>query len=208
MDNEEILAEFRQNRGYFPREAVEEAIRRREEITPHLLCALQELVQRPPEPESAGSSFLPLYAVFLLAQFREQRAYHLIADVCKLPHETVDGILGETITEGLPRIIASVFDGNAAPIQSVVESTTVDEFVRGSALRSLGVLVYMGALARSDVIAYFTALFRGKLETEYSHVWDVLTSEAVNLHATTLADDIRTKYEEGLIDPGYRAEAR
>ena len=203
MTIEKILAELQENRGYFPREAVEAAVLQRKEITPHLLCSLQELVQHPPEPEAAGSSLLPLYAVFLLAQFRERRAYALIIDLCKLPHETVDGILGETITEGLPRIIASVFDGDTAPIKSLVESAAVDEFVRGSALRSLSVLVHMGAIARADVVAYFSDLFGGKLEKEYSHAWDVLTSEAVNLHATALADAIRMGYEEGLIDPGY-----
>jgi preprotein translocase subunit SecA len=41
---ESILKELEQNRGYFPREAIEEAIRRREEITPHLMRALKEAV--------------------------------------------------------------------------------------------------------------------------------------------------------------------
>jgi hypothetical protein len=79
----------------------------------------------------------------------------------------------------------------------------VDEFVRGSALRSLSVLVHQGALARADVVAYLADLFRDKLEKEYSHVRDVVVSEALNLHATTLAEDIRAGYEAGLIDPGY-----
>jgi len=203
MEIGEILSELTQNCGFFPREAVEEAIRRREEITPHMLRALQEPAQHPPGSEEAGAYFLPLYAMFLLAQFRERRAYPPIVELCKLPRETLDSLLGDTITEGLPRIIASVFDGNTAPIKSVIENASVDEYVRGSALRSLSILVHEGVLARADVIAYFTELFRGKLEQEYSHVWDVLASEAVDLHATTLADDIRAGYEEGLLLTGY-----
>jgi hypothetical protein len=203
MEIGDILSELTQNRGHFPREAVEEAVRVREEIAPYLLQVLREAVQRPPEPDAAGEPFLPLYAMFLLAQFRDRRAYPLIIGLCKLPPETVDELLGDTITEELPRIIASVFDGDTAPIRSVIESAAVDEFVRGSALRALSVLVHMGALARADVIDYFRELFRSRLEREYSHVWDVLASEAVNLHATTLADDIRAGYEVGLLDSGY-----
>ena len=41
MEIDSILSELRQNRGYFPREAVEEAIRRRAESAPHLLRAHQ-----------------------------------------------------------------------------------------------------------------------------------------------------------------------
>jgi hypothetical protein len=66
-------------------------------------------------------------------------------------------------------------------------------------IRSLAVLVHMGMRPRSDVIAYFAELFRGKLEKEYSHVWDVLVSEAVDLYAKTLVDDISGAYEAGLL---------
>ena len=44
---------------------------------------------------SGTLSFLPLYGMFLLAQFRDRRAYPLIADVCKLPRETLDGLPGD-----------------------------------------------------------------------------------------------------------------
>jgi hypothetical protein len=203
MNIESILTEFRQNRGYFPKEAVREAIQQKEEITPYLLRSLEEIVQQSPHMESEESSFLPLYAMFLLAQFRERRAYSVIMDLCKLPHKTLDNLLGDIITEGLPNIIASVFDGSIVPIQSVIENATIDEFTRGSALRSLSILVYAGVLARVEVICYLTELFRGKLEKKYSHIWDALASEAVDLHATALAEDIRTAYEEGLLARGY-----
>jgi hypothetical protein len=70
----DILAELTQNRGYFPREAVAAAIRRREEITPYLLRALQEAAAHGPESNEEEPSFLPLCSMFLLAQFRERRA--------------------------------------------------------------------------------------------------------------------------------------
>ena len=204
MEIDHILKELERNRGYFPREAIEEAIRRREEITPHLMRAVQEAVERPVDSkEEEQESFLPLYAMFLLAQFRERRAYPLIIDLCRLPRESLDSLIGDTITEGLPRIIASVFDGDTKPITEVIENSSIDEYVRGSAIRSLSFLVHEGLIEREKVIAYFTELFRTGLEREPSHVWDELASEAVDLYAKTLADDIRGAYEEGLLWPGY-----
>jgi hypothetical protein len=203
MALENILNEFRQNRGYFPREAVQEAIQRREEITPHLLHSLQEAAQISASPEPEEPPFLPIYAMYLLAQFRDQRAYPLIIDLCKIPHTELDRLLGDLITEGLPRVIASVFDGNIEPIKSVIENESLDPFVRGSALRSLSILVYEGVIPRADVIGYMADLFSGRLEKKPSHIWDELASEAVDLHANSLTEDIRRGYEEGLLAPGY-----
>jgi len=203
MDIGHILGELTLNRGYFPREAVEEAIRRRDEITPHLLDAVRNATQHTQGVKEDETPFLPLYAMFLLAQFRDRRAYPLVIELCRRPREILDILLGDMITEALPEILASVFDGDAAPIKTVIEDPSVDEFVRGSALRSLSILVHEGSLVRSDVIAYFGELFHGKLEKEYSHVWDVLGSESADLHAVSLARDIHCAYEDGLLLPGY-----
>ncbi|MGE5842189.1 MAG: DUF1186 domain-containing protein, partial [Deltaproteobacteria bacterium] len=81
----------------------------------------------------------------------------------ELPREGLDGLIGDTITEGLPRIIASVFDGDSKPIKTVIENSSIDEYVRGSAIRSLSILVHEGVIERDEVIAYFTELFRTRL---------------------------------------------
>lgn len=204
MEIQEILAELQQNRGYFPHSAVDEAIRQREEITPHLLRALEEASRdEVPANDDIDRPFLPIYALFLLAQFREHRAYPLIIKLCELPSETLVILLDDTITEGLPRIIASVFDGNLAPLKAVIEKPANNEYVRSAAIGALSFLVHTEALTRTEVIAYFAELFRGTLAREPSNVWDTLASEAVDLYATSLAGDIHAAYEAGLLNPRY-----
>ncbi len=202
MEIDIILSELEQNCGYFPRDAVEEAIRQKEEITPYLLRSLEEVCAGHVKPDEDEAYFLHIYAMYLLAQFRDKRAYPLVMQICTFPIEKLDLMLGDVVTEGLPHIIASVFDGDTQPIKSVIENTSADEYVRSSALRSLTILFYEGILERTEVIAYFAELFRGKLEEEYSYIWDSLASEAVNLHATTLANDIHNAYERDLVWPG------
>lgn len=203
MEIDVILSELERNRGYFPRKAVEEAIQRKEEITPHLLRSLEEVCAGHVDTDEDDVYFLHIYALYLLAQFRDKRAYPLVTQLCTFPREKLEALLGDVITEGLPHIIASVFDGDTQPIKSVIENPSADEYARSSALRSLSILVYEGILERAEVIAYFAELFRGKLEEEYSYIWDSLASETVDLHATTLADDIHKAYERDLIWPGY-----
>lgn len=208
MEIAEILSELERNRGYFPREAVEAAIEQREEITPHLLRAIEEAVEHPEEVAKDGYRFLHLYGMYIFAQFREHRAYPLIAMMCKLPHDLLDGLIGETITEGLCQILASVCDGDTAPIKWIIEDASLDEYVRGTAIRSLPILVHADMIPREDVVSYFVELFRAKLDKGYSHVWDVLASEAVRLYAKELAHDIRRRYQDGLLDGWYMSPER
>ena len=56
MDIDRILCELEENRGYFPREAVEEAIRQRETITPYLLRAIREATERGLPPHCLSNS--------------------------------------------------------------------------------------------------------------------------------------------------------
>jgi hypothetical protein len=46
-------------------------------------------------------------------------------------------------------------------------------------------------------------LFRERLEKKPSYIWDELASEAVDLYAISLVENIREGYEEGLLSPGY-----
>jgi hypothetical protein len=203
MEIEAILHELSENHGYYPRDAVEAAIQQRETITPYLLQSLADAARYGVPEEGKSLPMLPLYAVYLLAQFRDCRAYPLIIELCGAPREVLEDLWGDTITEGLSRIIASVFDGNPEPIKSVAENPSIDDFVRGAMLGSLVVLSFEEKLGRADVMAYFAELFQGKLEREYSHVWDELASLAVDLYAKSLDGHIRSAFMEGLLDPGY-----
>jgi hypothetical protein len=203
MELSDILHELDRNRGYFPRQAVEEALRRQEEITPHLLSALEEAAVHADTQEEEDLPFLPIYALYMLAQFREKRAYPLVIKLCKLPGQGLYDLIGDTVTEGLPSVIASVYDGEMAPLASIIEDSTLDEYVRSAPLRTLSILTREGILPRADVIAYQKELFRGKLERDESHVWNALASEAVDIYAKELADDIRNAYENGFVWPGF-----
>jgi hypothetical protein len=203
MPMDVILDEFSRNRGYFPRLAVEEAVKRREEITPHLLSAISDTTDRAMDQKVRPGLGVQEYAMYLLAQFRETRAYPLIVDLCRLPPKKVDDLLGDTITEGLPSILASVCGGDTSLLKSLVEDSKVNEWVRSAALYAMAILVHEGLLARSELIAYYGDLLHGKLEKEPSHIWDALVSDAVELYAKEWEMDLVSAHEEGLVEPGF-----
>jgi hypothetical protein len=203
METDQILRELEKATGRFPRAAVEAAALRREEITPELLRILRETTERAAEIDAEGDYMAHLYAMFLLAQFREVRAYPLVVRFASLPGELPHSLCGDFITEDLGKVLASLCGGDLAGIQSLIENEAVDEWVRGAALSSLVTLVAVGQKSREEIVSYFVQLFRGKLEREFSHVWNELVSCTADLYPGELIADIERAYEDGLVEPGY-----
>jgi hypothetical protein len=199
----EILHQLERFKGKFPRAAVEAAVARREEIAPELLRILDDTVNRATELDAEGDYQAHLYALFLLAQFRETRACPLVVRFASLRGDLLYSLCGDFITEDLGRILASVCGGELAGIQSLIENESTDEWVRGAALSSLVTLVAAGQKGRDEIISYFASLYRGRLERKWSHVWDALVSYSSSLYPAELLPDIERAYEDELVDPGF-----
>ena len=195
----EILQKLDHQDNKFPREALESAIAQQEAITPHLLDILDYAAKNPDEVLDKNN-FSFLYALYLLGQFREQRAYPLVIKLASLDAKIVDELLGDTITEGLAQILASVCGGDTTLIKELAEKQQAEMFVRSAAFQSLVILAVNDITPREEVIGYFAALFDGKLETDESYLWAALVSEAVDLYPAELYERIKRAFEEELVD--------
>jgi hypothetical protein len=202
MEIDEILEEFAWFDGKFKREAVDAAVARRDEIIPELLLVLEEIA----DPEMAagldadGGYMAHLYAMYLLAQFRETRAYPLMVRIGLLPSDLLESLFGDCITESFGAVLASVCGGALEGIQSLIENPDADEWVRGAGLGGLTTLVAAGVKSREEIIDYFGLLFHGKLTDKNEIVWTDLVNYSVDVYAPELLGDIERAYEEGLID--------
>jgi Protein of unknown function (DUF1186)/SEC-C motif len=203
MTIEEILNALAHKDNKFPREALERATALKDEITPHLLKILERVADDPGAVlDQEDSSYY--YALYLLAQFRETRAYPLIVRIASLPPETVDELLGDTITEGLPKILASVCGGDTSLITRLAENTEAEKYARGSALYALLALTLSGAKSRDEVMSYYSRLFDATLKEEASEEREVvlttLTYCATELCPEELYGKIKDAFENNLID--------
>ena len=84
MQIDDILSQFDHSIGRFPRTAVREAVARREDLTPALLGVL-EAAARDPRPFASEDRMVHIFAMYLLAQFRETRAYPLLVKIFSAP---------------------------------------------------------------------------------------------------------------------------
>jgi hypothetical protein len=200
MNLEEILAELEYNTGTFPRLALERAIEEREAITPLLLAILEKYKDNLEELDEDSSYMLHIYSLFLLAQFRETKAYPLIIEFFSAPGEISLDVTGDVVTEYLGRILASVSGGNIEPLKQLIENPESNEFVRGAALDSLLVLVVQEVIPREQVIQYFEELFSSKFKRENSYIWSDLVVNASRLYPLELKEHIDQAYQSGLVD--------
>jgi hypothetical protein len=200
MNIDMILRALEHNTGRFPREALEAAIEQREKITPHLLAILEQAIEDIDHIVEDEAYMAHLYAFFLLAQFREERAYPLIVEFFSIPGEVTLEVTSDFVTESLGRVLASVSGGDMGPMRSLAENPALNGYVRSAALGGMVCLVAEGVKPREEVVAYFRSLFRGKLERTYSHIWDGLVSWSTTLYPEELMPEIHQVFADDLID--------
>ncbi|MGD0546385.1 MAG: DUF1186 domain-containing protein [Terracidiphilus sp.] len=205
MEIDEIIEEIEWFDGKFKREAVAAAIAQRDEVIPELLLVLEEIADpaMAADLDSEGEYMAHLYAMFLLAQFRETRAYPLMLRIAHLPSDLLESLFGDCITESLGRVLASVCGGDLDGIKSLIEDATVDKWVRGAALGGLVTLAVAGIKSREEILSYFAELFHGKLTDKNDVIWSELVSYSTDLYAPELLGEIEKAYEAELIDPQF-----
>ena len=196
----EILKALELYTGKFPMTPMRAAIEQREAITPELLRVVEVIAANPTEAANREDYMLPVFALYLLAQFREKRAFPGIVKMFSAPGETAYGLVGDTVTEGLNHIFASVYDGHPAPLHGLIENDEANEYVRDAAIKAMVVLEHTGQMPRAEVVEYFRSLFHGRLQRTPSFAWDGLVGAVADLPAPELLTEVRQAYAEDLSD--------
>ena len=203
MEIEEILSKLEYNTGSFPYNAVQEAIKRKDETIPELLKILENANKNIDSILDEPNYMAHIYSMFLLAQFREKRAYPLIIDLFSHPGKDSDQIAGDFVTEDLPRVLASVCQDDTTLITHLIENREVDEWVRVGCLHALLTLVVSGKKSREETMDYYKTLFRGKLEREPIYAWGSLVACCCHLFPEEVYEDIKRAYEDKLVDSSF-----
>lgn len=193
----------------FPRTPLEEIVRRKDEMIPRLLEILADCRDHPAEFLLDENSFLPIYAAYLLAQFRERRAFPLLIALLHFPDGVPRELWGDTMTEGMGNLLASVYDGNEQLLRDLFENPAADEHVRGAAvLDAYLTLLATDRITLAELEEYFSGLLDHKLEREPGLVWDRLCAVVGELGMVGLLPLVRRAHEEGLCDPTYETLER
>ena len=199
---EEILAELSVVRDTQPLAALASADAHRAALVEPLLQAIERGVANPSAaPE--GEAILFGYAVYLLAKWRETRAYPLFVRWLSLPGRGAFDIGSDMVTEDGKRFLAAVFDGNLEPIKGLILNREANEYGRGQAVEAMALLAVWAEVPRAVVEEHFLWLAREGLERAFSHVWNDLAASCADLEALRVFPELRRAYADGLIEHGF-----
>lgn len=196
----EVLAELARDRHTHPVEALESADAHRAVLVQPLLEVLERCVTDP-ETASEEEAQLFCYALYLVAKWRETRAYPLVIRWLSLPDAASTRLSGDVLTQDGARILAGVCDGDLEPIKRLVLNREADEFSRGVAVAALALLAVWAEVPRVAIIEYFRWLAREGLERVPGYVWSALAAESADIEALAVFPELRRAYDDGLINP-------
>jgi hypothetical protein len=200
MSPDRVLIELGKDRHTHPLEALESADAHRDVLVEPLLQVLERCVADP-DLASEPDAQLFCYALYLMAKWRETRAYHLLIRWLSLPDAASTLLSGDVLTQDGARILAAVCDGDLEPIKRLVLNRDADEYSRGVAIAALALLAVWAEVPRDTILDYFAWLAREGLERQTSYVWGALAAESADIEALAVFPDLRQAYDEGLIDP-------
>lgn len=199
MEINEIVEQLKYYTEDLPKEALKEAIKHKEEITPKLLEMLEYTKNNLEKIYYEEDDFFGYtYAIFLLAEFKETRAFPYLIDLINRDKEEnediVDYIIGDDYPEYLPRLLASTYNGDDKALFDIIENTDLNEFVRSSVLQTFAILYLNGIKDRDFIVTYFKKLLDDKKEEDNSYLYEEIFVETEHLRLIEL---------DGIIDKTF-----
>ena len=184
-----------------PVEILKECAELREFISPALVQTLET-------PErlltmAHGDHDLPFYAIYLLAEFREKKAHEPLVRMFSMATDDDVDAFGDIVPQDLPRILASTFGGDLAPIQSLVADPKANPWVRGAALEAHITLAANGLIQPSDTLEYLRGLCKNGLVMGTENLWCSWMQCALALHPSELASEMLSVFDDGRAGDDY-----
>ena len=183
----------------FPRELLDSATELKEEITPILLRELEDVSNHPQIIEDDESYIFPYYAMFLLAKFREPKAFPYILKLFSLPPDFVDNHFDDITAESLCPLLASTYNGDLQSIIKFIKDPQYFERARSSACRVFVALVAQNQLDRATAQEHQLDLLDSISFEKDSYLYSAILETIISLYPE---GELLTKLDNALANKG------
>ena len=188
----------------FPSEAIA-ACRADKETSSQILLNLLEDFLNGTFDDDSDRSKRAVDAIFLvvhlLAEFREKRAFPLLMRLLAKDSDEVRTVLGDTITDTLPDIIISMFDGNIDSIHQLITNNLANEYARSSTLEALACLTVEGVISGDSTQQFLKACFDKFQVEKLNFVWVGWVESIAILGLESFVPLVEQAFREGAISP-------
>jgi len=123
--------------------------------------------------------------------------YRPLMRLLRRPEGDLDHWLGDALTETIPRIVLSVFDGDPDPLIAAIEERNADSFVRWRLFEVLAQLTVRGLVPRAVTIEAIDRFEREGLAEDGDYPWEGWKTAIMALGLVDRFDRIRAAWNAG-----------
>ncbi len=204
MEIEDLLKSFETYDKKYKRDEIDEALIKRDEITPHLISVLEKVLQEPEKYADRDSDYWGhIYAFMLLGHFCETKAHDVIVDLFSLPNDLPSDLFGDSVTGDLPIVLLRTCGGSIERIKDLILNKSAYDYCRGSALQALSYTLIEGYITREEILSFYRELFSEEYASPGSAFHDILATCICDIYPEELMETIEKAYDEGVIHSGY-----
>lgn len=147
-----------------------------------------------------GEETLLFRAIHVLGAGRDPLSFPGLVRLLRRPPEELDYLLGDAITETLPRIVAGVFDGNAEALLDLVADRQLDGFIRMGLLGAATFLTWEGRIEKDRTLRFLERFDDERLADPEDPVW-VAWQDAIGLLGLdALLPRVERAWQDGRLD--------
>ncbi len=187
----------------FPRAAMAAAREDRETMVPIFVDLVTRLaVQDIPDMQDDDvTALIPVFR--LLGEFREPSAYRPMLKLLRQSDESLNYLLGDTVTETSFLVVAGTFDGDLQPLFEAIEDPEAYEFARCALMNALVKIAQLHPDHRATIESYFRTFRRRRPDVPAEEVLIGWMDGIANLGLEDMTEEVRTAFEMGLIPDDY-----
>lgn len=191
MEPDDILARLDTPYASYQWEAMDAAVEQQSALTPLLLQRLESAAADPEALLDADSPGL-LYALALVAHFRETAAQEPLLRLASWPEDVIDELLGDAITELLPAVLWRTSGGETNGLRRLLEDRSAYGFCRGAAAEALSWGALFGDLDHEAIESYLLALLDDETFAEPGDpAWYCVFHSVLDLYPQAHEDRLR-----------------
>ena len=146
--------------------------------------------------EDANLLFWGMHA---LSAARDRRVFAPVLTLLRHDGETLDSLLGDALTETMPRVLASSYDGDAEALHRFILDATVEPLARDAALAALGFLTRDGRLDREASRDLLIRFDEARVAGADASVWFGWEETIAYLGLTDLVPRVEAAWKDGRI---------
>lgn len=141
-------------------------------------------------------------ALYILGAGRDSQTFPLLLRLLRRPHNEVEALLGDVITEGLSKIAAGVFDGDAEALFGAIADRSLDEFVRDALFGAATFLCWEGRIERDRMTSFLEQFYEQRLAADGDIAWIGWLEAIAHLGLRARAPQVYAAWNEGRVPPG------